>query len=118
MAFSCNDFDLAFTAVLDEFRIRNRRRLRVLRFESHLRCHRRHCGFSPIFVVLSRIRILLAISTSEAQSVDEDIKQDSEFPRYLFPPIPVCSWKYQAGLRNLVLTKIKYKQHFIKVKIY
>ena len=65
-------------------------------------------------MVLSRIRIFMAISTSEAQSVDEVIKQDSEFPRYLFPPIPVCLWKYQAGLRNLVLTKIKYKMPLIQ----
>ena len=58
--------------------------------------------------------MFLAVSTSEGQSVDEVIKQDSEFPRYLFPSISVYSWGYQVGLSDLLLTKIKYKMSLIQ----
>ena len=58
--------------------------------------------------------MFLAVSTSEIQSVDEVIKQDSEFPSYLFSINSVCSWEYQVGFSDLLLTKIKYKKPFIQ----
>ena len=54
----------------------------------------------------------------KVQSVDDDIKKDSTFPRYLSLIISDCKWSYQAGFNELLVTKIKYKKPYIKKKIY